>query len=363
MSVLKAFGAPHRYVQGPGAIAQLGELASSLGARRPLIIIDQTIQDILLPQVMQGLGGLADAANCVGFTGECTRSEVERLSQLATQANADLIVGVGGGKTIDSAKGVRIHCNLPIFIVPTIASNDSPTSRLVVLYTPNHAVDEVLRMPTNPDLVLVDTAVLVMAPERFFISGVGDALSKKFEATQCIGSGKQNFYDAQATLLAQAISELCYQTVREYAEGALDAVRGKQVSEDFERTVEATILLSGLAFENAGLSIAHSLTRGLSAVPELASALHGEQVAFGLLVQLLLEGRSSSFMEDLLSFYGRMGLPRTLAGLGLQGDPVPAAQLIAKITWERAPYIKAFTSPLDQDRLVAAILDAHQSGF
>ncbi|HWK72601.1 MAG TPA: glycerol dehydrogenase [Burkholderiaceae bacterium] len=359
--MLSAFGAPYRYVQGQGAIAQLGEFASTLEVRRPLIIIDEAIQHLLLSQVMQGLGHLADQAACAVFSGECTRAEVARLSELAAQAKADLIVGVGGGKTIDTAKGVRIQCKQPIFIVPTIASNDSPTSRLVVLYTPEHAVDEVLRMPTNPDLVLVDTEILVKAPERFFISGVGDALSKKFEAAQCIGSGKSNFYNAQATLLAQAISGLCYDTVREHAEGALDAVRSRQVNDDFERTVEATILLSGLAFENAGLSIAHSLTRGLSAIPELASALHGEQVAFGLLVQLLLEGKSSSFMEDLLSFYGRMGLPRTLAELGLQGDPVPAAQLIAKTTWERAPYIKAFTFPLSQDRLAAAILEAHQS--
>lgn len=359
--MLRAFGAPSQYVQGPGAIDRLGELASAIGARRPLVIIDQAIQDIILPQIMQGLGSLADGTVCAAFSGECTRAEIDRLSQLANEAQADLIIGVGGGKTIDGAKGVRIQCKRPIFIVPTIASNDSPTSRLVVLYTPEHAIDEVLRMPSNPDLVLVDTSVLIKAPERFFVSGVGDALSKKFEAAQCIGSGKNNFYDARATLLAQSISGLCYDTVRKHAEGALDAVRNKQVNDDFERTVEATILLSGLAFENAGLSISHSLTRGLSAIPELAAAMHGEQVAFGLLVQLLLEGRSTSFMDDLLSFYGRMGLPRTLADLGLQGDPVPAAQLIAKITWERAPYIKAFTFSLDQDRLAAAILEAHQS--
>lgn len=361
--MLRAFGAPCQYVQGPGAIAQLGCLASSLGARRPLIIIDHAIQHILLPLVMQGLGNMADDAVCAVFSGECTRAEVDRLSRLAAKAKADLVVGVGGGKTIDSAKGVRIQCKQPIFIVPTIASNDSPTSRLVVLYTAEHAVDEVLRMPTNPDLVLVDTEILVKAPERFFVSGVGDALSKTFEAAQCIGSGRKNFYDAQATLLAQSISGLCYDTVREHAEGGLASVRNKQVNDDFERTVEATILLSGLAFENAGLSIAHSLTRGLSAIPELSSALHGEQVAFGLLVQLLLEGKSSSFMDDLLSFYGRMGLPKTLTELGLKGDPVPTVQLIAKITWERAPYIKAFTFPLSQDRLAAAILDVHQSNL
>ncbi|MFA7437349.1 glycerol dehydrogenase [Castellaniella sp.] len=359
--MLKVFAAPHRYIQGHGALAQLGSLATSLGAQRPFVIVDSVVQGLLLPRLQEGLGGLARQATITPFNGECTRQEIDRLSGLAADAQADLIVGVGGGKTIDSAKGVRIQTRRPIFIVPTIASNDSPTSRLVVLYTPDHAVDQVDLMPTNPDLVLVDTSVLVQAPERFFVSGVGDALSKKFEAAQCIGAGRQNFHAGQATLLSQSIADLCYDTVRAHAEGALRAVRGKQVNDDFERTVEATILLSGLAFESAGLSIAHSLTRGLSAVPGPAAALHGEQVAFGLLVQLWLEGRSADFMADLLAFYGRMGLPRTLTGLGLQGDPAQAAELIAQITWERAPYIGAFTHPLDQKQLSAAILDVHQS--
>lgn len=360
--MLRVFGAPHQYVQGQGALAQLGVLAASLGAQRPFVIIDPFIQDELMPDLMEGLGPMSHAVTCTTFSGECTSAEIERLSDMVSQAGADLIVGVGGGKTIDSAKGVRIRCKQPIFIVPTIASNDSPTSRLVVLYTEEHAIDKVLLMPTNPDVVLVDTDILIKAPERFFISGVGDALSKKFEALQCIGSGRKNFYDGRASLLAQSVAGLCYDVVREHAEGGLKAVRSQQVNEDFERSVEATILLSGLAFENAGLSIAHSLTRGLSAVPELASALHGEQVAFGLLVQLLLEGRSSSFMEDLLSFYGRMGLPLSLNALGLQAEPAAAASLIAKVTWEQAPYIGAFTFPLDQKRLAAAILDAHQFG-
>ncbi|MGB3423847.1 MAG: glycerol dehydrogenase [Castellaniella sp.] len=359
--MLKTFGSPHQYVQGPGALAQLGACAAALGARRPFVIVDTGILNVLQPALMRGLGDLAADTTCVAFAGECTRAEIERLSGLAATAGADLIVGVGGGKTIDSAKGVRIQCGKPIFIVPTIASNDSPTSRLVVLYTQEHAVDAVLRMPTNPDLVLVDTDVLVKAPERFFVSGIGDALSKKFEAEQCIGSRRNNFYDAQAPLLAQAVANLCYDIVRQDAESALNAVRRKQADDAFERTVEATILLSGLAFENAGLSISHSLTRGLSAVPGSAGALHGEQVAFGLLVQLLLEGKSADFMADLLAFYERVGLPRSLTALGFQGDPAEAADTIARITWERAPYIGAFTFPLDQGRLAAAILETHQS--
>ncbi|MBE0595366.1 MAG: iron-containing alcohol dehydrogenase, partial [Gemmatimonadales bacterium] len=121
------------------------------------------------------------------------------------------------------------------------------------------------------------------------------------------------------------------------------------------QTVEATILLSGLAFENGGLSIAHSLTRGLSIVPGVAEALHGEQVAWGLLVQWVLEERTEEFLADQLAFYRRIGLPRTLRELGLQGDPAAAAATIAQDSWTRAPYVRALTQPIDPARLEAAI--------
>lgn len=360
--MLRAFGAPHRYIQGPGAIEQLGAMATAYGAKRPFVVMDPIVAQLLRPTLEAGLGALAPQSTIASFGGECTSEEIERLSHAAAAANADLIVGVGGGKAIDTAKGVRIARGTPIFIIPTIASNDSPTSRVVVVYTDQHVLAEVRTMATNPDLVLVDTAVLVRAPERFFVSGVGDALSKKFEAAQCLASGNNNFYAARPSLLATTIADACYDVVRAHAEGALAAVRAGTVNEDFERTVEATILLSGLAFENGGLSIAHSLTRGFSVVPGVADAMHGEQVAFGLLVQLELEGRSQAYIDELRGFYGRVGLPTSLTALGLRGDAAEAARAIAADTWARAPYVRALTAPIDVERLQQAVLSAHRQG-
>lgn len=357
--MLRAFGSPGRYVQGAGALAQLGTLAAEHG-RRPFVVADDVVLGLLHPRIEASLGALAADARFARFGGECTGAEIDRLAAGAASAGADLIIGVGGGKAIDAAKGVRIVRDVPLVIVPTIASNDSPTSRLVVTYTEAHVLDEVRRMRTNPDIVLVDTEVLVRAPERFFVAGVGDAISKKFESAQCIATGKDNFYAARPPRLAQVIADACYDIIRADAEQALAAVRAQATDEAFERTIEATILLSGLAFENGGLSIAHSLTRGFSVVPGVADALHGEQVAFGLLAQLVLERRPDAFIADLLDFYARLGLPRSLSDLGLKGDPAEAARLIAADTWTRAPYVGALAGGIDQARLEAAVLAAHR---
>ena len=358
MTTVRAFGSPHRYVQGPAVLDQLATFAGEYRILRPFVVADAVVQSLLRPRLQALLGARSAEVAFADFGGECTAEEIARLADAAQAAGSDLLIGVGGGKAIDAAKGVRILQPQPLFIVPTIASNDSPTSRVAVVYTREHVLHEVRRMSVNPDLVLVDTEVLIAAPERFFVSGVGDALSKTFEAAQCFASGGLNFYGGRPPLIATAIADACYATIRAHAEPALAAIRRRGVDDHFERTVEATILLSGLAFENGGLSIAHSLTRGFSVVPGLADALHGEQVAFGLLVQLVLEGRPDAFIADLVDFYGRMGLPRSLRELGLRGDPAAAAVDIARDTWARAPYVKALTAPLDPARLEAAVRQA-----
>ncbi len=349
---LRAFGAPARYIQGPDALAELGALVR-LHGRRPFIVADAIVSELLGERLRAELAG-AEHATFATFSGECTAGEIETLAQAARAAQADVIVGVGGGKAIDTAKGVRMALRAPIIIVPTIASNDSPTSRLAVLYTPDHVLSEVRLMDANPDAVLVDTSIIVQAPARFFVAGIGDALSKKFEVEQCARSGGLNFFKARPTELAVTIADACYRTIRRDGAAAVEAVARRQADDAVESVVEATILLSGLAFESGGLSIAHSLTRGFSAVPDIARALHGEQVALGLLVQLLAEGRDEAFMADILAFYRQLGLPRALEDFGVETPAV--VERIVAVSWETAPYIRNFVHPLSPQVLADAFL-------
>jgi len=357
--MLRVFGAPHRYVQGPNALAQLGELIGMYG-KKPLVVVDEFVERLLRQDVMSGLGALAKESLLVVFQGECTSNEISRIAGLAR--GCDVVIGVGGGKTIDTAKGVSMSLGARVAIVPTVASNDSPTSRLAVLYTDQHILSEVRLMATNPDLVLVDTSIIARAPRRFFVAGIGDALSKKFEAAQCFAVQGPNFYKAQAPYLAQVLGDACYATIRAHAQDALRALDQQTPDDAFERVVEATILLSGLAFESGGLSIAHSILRGFSVIESLNGALHGEQVAFGLIVQLVLEGRSDAEIEEMLNFYARIGLPRNLAMLGHPGAATDIAAEIAHHTWATAPYVRHLAAPVDAERIQVALVRADRMG-
>ena len=173
----------------------------------------------------------------------------------------------------------------------------------------------------NPDLVLVDTEVIAQAPPRLLVAGMGNALATWFEARTCVAGHVKNMRGGGSTNSAAALAELCYRTLLEDGEAALRAVETKVVTPALERLVEANTLLSGLGFESSGLAAAHAVHNGLTVAPGTHHYLHGEKVAFGLLVQLVLEGSSRTTVEQVLGFSTEVGLPITLAEIGLSNLP------------------------------------------
>ena len=356
MENLKILGAPGRYVQGQGAISCVPALVGELGASA-YVLTDAVVGDLLGDVLSKGFGDADIEARFGLFQGECTRAEIERQTELARQAGSAVVVGVGGGKTIDTAKGISLFLGLPLVVVPSVASNDAPTSRLIVIYDADHRISEVLKLSHNPAAVVADTGIIASAPPRFLIAGIGDALAKKFEAGQCAKTGAQNFFGGLPTATALLLCEACYTTIRQYGLDAVAAVRQGRVDDSVEQIVEATVLLSGLGFESGGLALAHGLNRGLTAQSETQKALHGELVAWGLLVQLLAEGRDPEFMEDMLGFYSAIGLPRCMADLGLVNLDEAVIDAIATITFEEPPYLKNMERRLSAQDIAASIRD------
>ena len=228
------------------------------------------------------------------------------------------MAAAGGGKCIDVGKALGGRLGARIATIPTAASNDAPTSHVYVLYDANHRLLRVEKLSRNPDLVLVDVDVIAQAPAHLLVAGIGDALVKKYEVEQCAGTGGRNVFGSAPSQAALALARGCYDILRADAADALAAVRERKANAALERIVEACVLMSGLSFESGGLCIAHAMTRGLSAVPPLAHALHGYQVAYGLTVQLVLERRDAAFLDDHAAFCTETGLPLSLARLGLR---------------------------------------------
>ncbi|MFT3803202.1 MAG: glycerol dehydrogenase [Burkholderiaceae bacterium] len=351
------FGAPGQYLQGPGLLAALGDVVAQHG-RRPMVLIDRSLMDSVLHEVSAGLGPLAADARIVAFDGECTAEAIDAASRAGGEAGCDVVLGVGGGKTIDTAKGARMALQCPLVIVPTVASNDSPTSRLIVVYDAKHVLVGTRLMARSPDVVLVDTSVIARAPARFLRAGIGDAISKRFEVGQAVRAGGRNFFGGRGGVTAMAIAQACYRVIRDDARTALADVAERRGSPALERLIEACVLGSGLGFESGGLSIAHSMLRGFSTEPSLATALHGEQVAVGLLIQLCAGATPEVPPEELIAFYRSIGLPCSLRDLGCTRPLDEVLPAIVERTVRTSPYIGNFEVEVTESVLADAVLRA-----
>lgn len=316
--MLSVFCSPSRYTQGKDATKFLGREMSALGLVGPaLIIAGRSAVKLLSDTWAQTFPDVGLAYQVAPFGGECSVAEIERLKMEVGRHKAGVIVGAGGGKTIDAARAVAADLNLPVVSCPTVASSDAPCSALSIIYTDEGVFRELRLFRRNPELVLVDTQVIAQSPPRLLVAGMGDALSTWFEAKTCVEGGVRNMRGGASTRSALALAQLCYRTLLEDGADALAAIRSRCVTAGLERLVEANTLLSGLGFESSGLAAAHAVHNGLTAVPETRAYLHGEKVAFGVLVQLVLEGQSHSIIEEVLRFSTSVGLPITLTEIGL----------------------------------------------
>jgi glycerol dehydrogenase len=319
MRSVRVFAAPVRYVQGPGALDLLGEVAQPYGPVL-LVITDEVVLSLLGRRIETALtdAGLTPVFGLL--QGEITYAAVQKLVATHAEDGAAVVIGVGGGKALDAAKSVALKLELPVIPVPTIASNDSPASGAMAIYDDMHTLVAVDRLPRHPEAVLVDTELIARAPVAFLRSGIGDAISKKFEAEGCWSGGGLTPVGTRPLLSGLAIADASYRTIRAQAVGAIRACEEDQVTDDLEAVVEAVVLMSALGFENGGLSLAHAMTRGLMNARGASAAMHGLHVGWGLLVQFVVLGRSKADLAELMGFYREIGLPVSLAELGLM-DP------------------------------------------
>jgi glycerol dehydrogenase len=164
MHMLKVFCAPTRYTQGPNATEQLGSEICNLGLDGPaLIIAGRNAIRLLSETWAKTFSDVGMSHTVFPFAGECTAAEIRR-GCLARGTKARVVIGAGGGKVLDTARAVAADLALPVVNCPTIASSDAPCSALSVIYTEAGTVEEYRIYGRNPDLVLVDTAVIARSP-------------------------------------------------------------------------------------------------------------------------------------------------------------------------------------------------------
>ena len=357
----KVLISPSKYVQGENELSNLGEYVQAFGSKA-LLIASKCDQDRVQSLLDEAQKRAPFSLEVGGFNLECSWVEVNRLKAVAEANGSDVIIGLGGGKSLDAAKAVAHLTNKPVIIVPTIASTDAPCSALSVIYTEKGEFEEYFFFRNNPNLVLVDTEVIAKAPVRFLVAGMGDALSTWIEARACAKSFAKNASKGNSTLAAIAIAELCYKTLMEDSLKAKAACEANVVTMALENIIEANILLSGLGFESSGLAACHSVHNGLTCLEETHHFYHGEKVAFGVIVQLVLENAPQEELMRTIKYCQSVGLPTCLADLGVKEVTPEKVMKVAIGSTAEGETIHNMPFPVTANMVCGAIYAADKLG-
>lgn len=315
---IKIFAAPSRYIQCNGEIENLSHFVSCYG-KRFFAVADQFVLN-LLSDKMEASFMIANLdIDFEEFKEEITSDEILRLLELFHENAWDAVIGIGGGKTLDAAKVIASKAGVPVIVIPTIASTNAASSAGSVIYNAKGEFESVYRSASNPNLVFVDVDIIAKAPVRMLVAGIGDAIAAFYEARACRASNADNLLKGKSTNTAFALVEQCDRILMADGLQAKISVENQVVNEALENVVEAILFLSGVGFESNGLSLAHAVAKGFTTVPGSEDYYHGELVAFGTFVQLILEQAPDYELRKVFAFMKSVGLPTSLENLGQGG--------------------------------------------
>ncbi|EAC3588227.1 glycerol dehydrogenase [Listeria monocytogenes] len=367
----KALISPTKYVQGENELLNLGYFVKTFG-EKALLIANQDDVNRVREKLEKTAAKFGVEFIETNFHGEASRVEASRLQELAKKESCDCIIGLGGGKAIDTSKVVAEGKNL--IIVPTIVATDAPTSHSAVLYTEAGEFDDYAYFMQSPSVVLIDTTIIAQAPTQFLVSGMGDALSTYFEARATsrafanvnaglpCGAREGVCPPAKSTNTALALAKLCYETLLEDGYKAKESSDLNVVTPALENIIEANILLSGLGFESGGLAAIHAIHDGLTILHDAHGATHGEKVAFGVICQLILENAPSKELYEVLDFSLSIGLPVCLEDIGVKSITDEQLTEVAEKSCIPEESIHSMPFKVDVEQVKSAIMVADALG-
>ena len=316
MARLRMMRAPQKYVQGKDSLFKFHEEMKDLG-NKFLFVCSRSGYKMCHDKIEKSFEGTEDIRQYEIFGGVSSVGEIERMRKIVRENRLNVVVGVGGGSAIDTAKATAHYEKLPVVIIPTVVATDAPCTGLSVIYNDDETFNSYLFYPKNPEAVIVDSDVIAKSPVKFLVAGMGDALGTYFEARACQVSGATTCAGGQVTQAAIALAKLCFDTLMAEGVKAKLALEAGACTPAVEKVIEANTLLSGIGFESGGLAGAHAIHNGFTVLDECHHMYHGEKVAFGTITQLVLENIPAEELEDIIDWCIELGLPVTLKELGI----------------------------------------------
>ena len=312
MTELIVRGAPGTYICESGVLGSLEKHLLALGYGRILIVHGRDSWKAAASYFPEFQTLKADF---IEYSGECSLAEIQRVAESSIQADA--ILGVGGGKILDLVKAAGQVRDIETVLLPTAPSNCSAWTPISVLYTEEGNFHRFDIHSRNASLLIIEPRIMLEAPTAMLIAGIGDTIAKWYEADVQI---RQLAEKTAALTISHYTAKLCLEELIEHGRAAVEAAERGELTSSFIKVVETIIMTGGMVGgfgdRYGRVAAAHSIHNGLTVLQETHNIQHGEKVAYGTLIQLILEDRWEE-AEKLSVYFRELGLPISLKDMGL----------------------------------------------
>lgn len=318
------------YTAGEDAYTALPRLLTALGTR-PVVIGGHKAMAAALPRLKRALEGSGLVlCGALHHGPDCTFAAAQAVAAQAQTLGADVILGVGGGRALDTAKAAGDMLGIPVITLPTIAATCAAVTKLSVMYDDHGHFDRFLYLKAAPVHCCIDTLVIAQAPVHYLCAGIGDSLAKHVESPFAARGAEHSHADS----LGLAIAEGLWRPLQQYGPQALleaqSKIPGPALTAAALCCIVSTGYVSVLVREDFNGALAHSLYYVLESLPAMRDQLHGDVVAWGALVQLSLDGqhdKAGQFRQLLRA----LGIRDSLAQMGLSLNEPAVLASIARI--------------------------------
>jgi glycerol dehydrogenase len=310
-----------RYIQHENAAALLGAELKRAGGRKAFILGGRTALSVSLSRMEPGLKDEHIEYTVNEFSGHCTVEKCASIRGRAERAGAEVIVGVGGGKVLDTAKCVADDMNARVVTVPTSAATCSACAAMSVIYSEDGDILSNAFHNREPHIVLVDMDIIAQhCPPRMLASGIVDAAAKYPE----IAFSLELSWDWEKSVLSFAgltLAKFNWEVFEQKGAKAVRDVKGGKNSIEVEDCVCMGVALTGtvssLMSGGRQLAISHSLYDAVCKhyKEQQRSFLHGEIVSAGIPLQLYVNGAAPDQIEKARALLQGLGTPTSLKDL------------------------------------------------
>ncbi|AGF55191.1 glycerol dehydrogenase [Clostridium saccharoperbutylacetonicum] len=352
---------PYEYVNEPGIISEAGNYVKELGGNA-LIIGGKTALSITENNIAKSFEENNIIFTIKEFSGYPTEKVIAKFSELGKEQKIDVVIGIGGGRVLDTTKAVGNRLNIPIVAIPTIAATCASWAAVSIIYDEDGNQVDFFETQKSANLILADTKILAEAPDRYLKAGIIDTLAKWYESEPNL----KNHNDSLQLKIQTEVAKLGFDILLEKSNKYFNSKDRKDNLNDFKQIVDSIILIAGLvnsikSNEFYG-GIAHPFYNSTTRIPETRNKLHGEKVAFGILTQLVLEGKTKTELIETFNLFKNFDAPITLKGIGIENEIDEKITLIAEDVSKKSGFYKGINYELTSDVIKKAILEADNIG-